>query len=306
MVLDRARCRPRAPGIPESVRADGMAPRTAFARQPAAARRRASSRHGARTSSRRGPGMRRRRDVRDRSRALHRTRPIAARPACAGRRRVAVGNGRRGARSRSSRYACAFASSPGRSASRGVHDARRRQPRRGAQRSPTATATCRAADRALSLSWTAAQVELRDPRRPAGRRGAVSGARGRAHLSERGAARVGEARAPETARAARALGAGHLGRLAHRARDDSDAAGLPSVRQLLVAHKYWRMKGVTADLVILIDKAPSYAQELHDQIVVDRARRARAASSTGPAACSFAGPTRCPRRTWRCCTPLLA
>ncbi|MBK5189674.1 MAG: hypothetical protein JJD97_15635, partial [Gemmatimonadaceae bacterium] len=47
----------------------------------------------------------------------------------------------------------------------------------------------------------------------------------------------------------------------------SDEVGLPSVRQLLVAHKYWRMKGVTADLVILNAKGPSYVQELHDQIL---------------------------------------
>ena len=42
--------------------------------------------------------------------------------------------------------------------------------------------------------------------------------------------------------------------------------GLPSVRQLLVAHKYWRMKGVRSDLVILNAKEPSYIQELQDQI----------------------------------------
>ena len=47
----------------------------------------------------------------------------------------------------------------------------------------------------------------------------------------------------------------------------SDKVGLPSVRQLLVAHKYWRMKGVTGDLVILIANDPSYIQDLHDQIV---------------------------------------
>ena len=43
-------------------------------------------------------------------------------------------------------------------------------------------------------------------------------------------------------------------------------AGLASVRQLLVAHKYWRTKGVRSDLVILNTKAHSYAQELHDQL----------------------------------------
>ncbi|MEO7183356.1 MAG: glucoamylase family protein [Gemmatimonadaceae bacterium] len=42
--------------------------------------------------------------------------------------------------------------------------------------------------------------------------------------------------------------------------------GLPSVRQLLVAHKYWRMKGVRSDLIILNAKEPSYIQELQDQL----------------------------------------
>ncbi|HEY2025861.1 MAG TPA: glucoamylase family protein, partial [Gemmatimonadaceae bacterium] len=46
----------------------------------------------------------------------------------------------------------------------------------------------------------------------------------------------------------------------------NDAVGLPSVRQLLAAHKYWRMKGVRCDLVILNAKSPSYIQDLQDQI----------------------------------------
>ena len=46
----------------------------------------------------------------------------------------------------------------------------------------------------------------------------------------------------------------------------NDAAGLPSVRQLIAAHQYWRMKGVRCDLVILNARAPSYIQDLQDQI----------------------------------------
>ncbi len=46
-----------------------------------------------------------------------------------------------------------------------------------------------------------------------------------------------------------------------------DAVGLPSVRQLLAAHKYWRMKGLRCDLVILNAKAPSYIQDLQDHII---------------------------------------
>ena len=45
-----------------------------------------------------------------------------------------------------------------------------------------------------------------------------------------------------------------------------EPAGLASVRQLLVAHRYWRSKGIRSDLVILNTKTHSYAQELHDQL----------------------------------------
>jgi len=44
------------------------------------------------------------------------------------------------------------------------------------------------------------------------------------------------------------------------------ADGLPSVRQLLQAHHYWRLKGLTSDLVILNERPPSYLQELNDAI----------------------------------------
>lgn len=40
--------------------------------------------------------------------------------------------------------------------------------------------------------------------------------------------------------------------------------GLPSVRQLLEAHQYWRIKGVACDLIILNEHAPSYMQELNE------------------------------------------
>jgi len=43
--------------------------------------------------------------------------------------------------------------------------------------------------------------------------------------------------------------------------------GLPSVRQLLQAHQYWRIKGVTSDIVILNEHPPSYLQELNDAIL---------------------------------------
>ncbi|MEO6778710.1 MAG: glucoamylase family protein, partial [Gemmatimonadaceae bacterium] len=42
--------------------------------------------------------------------------------------------------------------------------------------------------------------------------------------------------------------------------------GLSSVRQLLQAHHYWRLKGVKSDLVILNERPASYLQELNDTL----------------------------------------
>ncbi len=44
-------------------------------------------------------------------------------------------------------------------------------------------------------------------------------------------------------------------------------AGLSSVRQLLRVHHYWRLKGLTCDLVILNLHPPTYLQELSDELL---------------------------------------
>jgi cyclic beta-1,2-glucan synthetase len=125
----------------------------------------------------------------------------------------------------------------------------------------------RAADRALSLSWTAAQVELRSldvPPSDAALYQVLAGALIYPNEELRASAR---ARA-DNRRGQRALwGQGISGDWPVVLATIGDEVGLPSVRQLLVAHKYWRMKGVTADLVILIAKDPSYIQDLHDRVL---------------------------------------
>jgi cyclic beta-1,2-glucan synthetase len=45
------------------------------------------------------------------------------------------------------------------------------------------------------------------------------------------------------------------------------SAGLSSVRQLLRVHHYWRLKGLTCDLVILNLHPPTYLQELSDELL---------------------------------------
>ena len=46
----------------------------------------------------------------------------------------------------------------------------------------------------------------------------------------------------------------------------SDPEKIELVRQLIQAHSYWRMKGLTVDLVILNEDVSVYRQSLHDQI----------------------------------------
>ena len=46
----------------------------------------------------------------------------------------------------------------------------------------------------------------------------------------------------------------------------SDTEKIEIVRQLIQAHSYWRMKGLTVDLVILNEDVSVYRQSLHDQI----------------------------------------
>ena len=47
----------------------------------------------------------------------------------------------------------------------------------------------------------------------------------------------------------------------------SDGRHLPLVREVLIAHAYWRLRGFRADLVILNQEAPSYDQPLRTQIL---------------------------------------
>ena len=44
------------------------------------------------------------------------------------------------------------------------------------------------------------------------------------------------------------------------------ADGLPTLRQLLAAHRYWRRHGMTVDLVVLNSHPPDYQQDLADRI----------------------------------------
>lgn len=46
----------------------------------------------------------------------------------------------------------------------------------------------------------------------------------------------------------------------------SEPRHLPLIRELLLAHSYWRLRGFQADLIILNQENPSYERPLHDQL----------------------------------------
>ena len=79
---------------------------------------------------------------------------------------------------------------------------------------------------------------------------------------------------------------------------------LPLVRELLLAHTYWRLRGFRADLIILNQESASYDRPLHHQLhAADRGAFRRRPASTSPAASSCATGTRFRRIIAICCWP---
>ncbi len=124
-----------------------------------------------------------------------------------------------------------------------------------------------AAQRALDLAWTATQVELRELNLTPGDAAVFQELAGHLFFS------YPSLRA-STDDLRRNRGS-QLHLWAHGVSGDwpivlatiDSQAGLPTLRQLLAAHSYWRRRGMTVDLVVLNARHTSYLQELHDQIV---------------------------------------
>ncbi len=123
------------------------------------------------------------------------------------------------------------------------------------------------AQRALDLSWTRTQVELRDLGLTPSDAALFQQIAGHLFYSNP------PVRAPQHELRANNLGQRELWSIGLSgdwpvllATIDS-TEGLPTVRHLLHAHRYWRLKGMTVDLVFLITRPPSYQQELADQLL---------------------------------------
>jgi cyclic beta-1,2-glucan synthetase len=123
------------------------------------------------------------------------------------------------------------------------------------------------ARRALDLSWAQAQAELRDlgiSPADAALYQELAGHLMYAHPGFRGLAPKGEE--PQLGQD-ELWAMGISGDWPILLATLAAPAGLSSVRQLLRVHQYWRLKGVTCDLVILSLHPPTYLQELADELL---------------------------------------
>jgi cyclic beta-1,2-glucan synthetase len=124
-----------------------------------------------------------------------------------------------------------------------------------------------AAQRALDLAWTSTQIELRDLHVTPAEAAVFQEIAG--HLFFQAT----ELRAPEDLLRANRGSQRELWR--HGISGDwpivlatiESSDGLPTVRQLFAAHRYWRRRGMMVDLVILNTHPHTYPQELNDRIV---------------------------------------
>jgi cellobiose phosphorylase len=124
----------------------------------------------------------------------------------------------------------------------------------------------RMADRAFDLAWTHSQVTLRQ----------LNASEAEAQLYGRLASALVYADSARRANPAVLLNnrRGQSGLWSYGISGDapivllriSDTEKIEIVRQLIQAHSYWRIKGLTVDLVILNEDVSGYRQSLHDQI----------------------------------------
>jgi cyclic beta-1,2-glucan synthetase len=123
-----------------------------------------------------------------------------------------------------------------------------------------------AAQRALDLAWTSSQVELREAGLTPGDAAVFQELAG--HLFYGGAALRASPAELRRNRGSQPLlwSTGVSGDWPILLAGIDSADGLPTLRQLLAAHRYWRRRGMTVDLVILDSHPPTYLQDLGDRI----------------------------------------
>jgi len=125
----------------------------------------------------------------------------------------------------------------------------------------------RFADRVFDLAWTHNQVVLRQIQCHRGRRSTLWTPCRFRPLRQWCAACRPERPHQEPPRTIRSMGYAISGDLPIVLLRIGDPAHIELVRQLVQAHAYWRLKGLTVDLVIWNEDHSGYRQELHEQIM---------------------------------------
>jgi cellobiose phosphorylase len=124
-----------------------------------------------------------------------------------------------------------------------------------------------AAQRALDLAWTSAQVDLRELGMSAEEAGVFQELAG--HLFYPNPALRASSEEQVRGQGAQPLlwSLGVSGDWPILLASIESEDGLPTLRQLLKAHHYWRRRGMSVDLVVLNTRAASYFQDLEERIV---------------------------------------
>ncbi len=123
------------------------------------------------------------------------------------------------------------------------------------------------ARRALDLSWAQAQAELRELGITPADAAVYQELVGHLLFPHAGFKALPSQSAGNTLGQAELWGLGISGDVPVMLATLASVDGLPSVRQLLTVHHYWRLKGIACDLVILNEHPTTYLQELSDQLL---------------------------------------
>ena len=134
-----------------------------------------------------------------------------------------------------------------------------------------------AAQRALDLAWTTAQVELRELDIAPADAGVYQDFAGHLLYADRALGAPADERARNRGSQPLLWSAGVSGDRPILLAIVDSADGIATLRQLLSAHRYWRRRGLQVDLVVLNTHPPSYLQDHHDRIMA-----AVLASTEGP------------------------
>jgi cellobiose phosphorylase len=124
-----------------------------------------------------------------------------------------------------------------------------------------------AAQRAMDLAWTATQVELRELNLTPADAAAFQELAGYLFFSHPSLRASPEDLRRNRGTRAQLWSNGVSGDWPIVLATIDSQEGLPTLRQLLAAHRYWRRRGMMVDIIVLNSRHTSYLQELHDQIV---------------------------------------